>query len=86
MRRTLARSLSLMMLCSPLGLTGCGPLGGTVHLVQQPGTVMVLEQPVKARVLGPDENGKLKTGTAEIPAGAMFQVPKEKFKAEPESK
>ena len=74
--KTLARWLALTLLCSlSLMLCSCG----TRFIVQQPGQAAVLRKPIKgAQVLGPDKDGNLVPGTADIPAGAIFAVPADK--------
>ncbi len=54
-------------------ISGCG--GRT--LIQQPGTVFVIDQPLKGvKVLAPDSSGNLVGSVADIPAGTEAKFPK----------
>ena len=45
---------------------------------------MILREPIKAKVIGPDKDGALVPGEAVIPAGANFGIPKAEFKPDAE--
>ena len=67
-------SLFLTIFSSVLLTTCCGC--GTRHILQRPGTGVVLLKEIKgAKVSGPDENGKQAVGTVNLPAGTVCGVP-----------
>ena len=53
-------------------------------LIQQPGTVFVIDQPLKGvKVLAPDSSGNLVGSVADIPAGTEAKFPKAPAKSPP---
>jgi hypothetical protein len=79
--KTLLKSASLILICSAAILSGCSK---TEHIIQQPGTTMVTQERIRAKVIGPNKDGKLVPGKANIPAGAKFGIPVHEFQPDQE--